>query len=152
VRDSVNGVISYNTPSIKDGYTFEGITFTFKDGKIITARAGSEDATRRLNKILDADEGAHYVGEFSFGVHPLITQPMCETLFDEKICGSIHFTPGNAYDDCDNGNRSSVHWDLVLIQRVEYGGGEIWFDDVLIRKDGIFVHPDLLSLNPDRLC
>jgi aminopeptidase len=74
---------------------------------------------------------------------------MQETLFDEKIAGSIHFTPGNAYEDCDNGNRSAIHWDLVLIQRSEAGGGEIYFDDKLIRKDGIFVHPDLLGLNPD---
>jgi aminopeptidase len=66
---------------------------------------------------------------------------------DEKIGGSIHLTPGNAYDECDNGNRSRVHWDLVLIQTPEYGGGEIYFDDVLVRKDGKFVMPDLQGLN-----
>jgi hypothetical protein len=53
---------------------------------------------------------------------------MRDILFDEKIAGSFHFTPGQAYEDCGNGNKSQVHWDMVCIQRPEYGGGEIWFD------------------------
>jgi aminopeptidase len=146
VRNSVNGTIAYNTSSLESGFIFSNIAFTFKDGKIIKASAND---TARINKILDTDEGARYVGEFSFGVNPFILKPMQETLFDEKIAGSIHFTPGNAYEDCDNGNRSAIHWDLVLIQRAEAGGGEIYFDGKLIRKDGIFVHADLLGLNPD---
>jgi aminopeptidase len=60
-------------------------------------------------------------------------------------------TPGQAYKDCDNGNRSAVHWDMVLIQRPEWGGGEIWFDDELVRKDGRFIPPELQPLNPARL-
>ncbi|MCR4715004.1 MAG: aminopeptidase [Treponemataceae bacterium] len=148
VRESVNGVITYNTPSLEDGYVFENISFEFKNGKIVKATAND---TERVNKVLDADEGARYVGEFAIGVNPYILEPMKETLFDEKIAGSIHFTPGNSYDDCDNGNKSSLHWDLVLIQRPEYGGGEIWFDDVLIRKDGRFVLPELDCLNPENL-
>jgi len=76
---------------------------------------------------------------------------MKDTLFDEKISGSIHFTPGRAYDEADNGNISNIHWDLVFIQRPEYGGGEIYFDDVLIRKDGLFVIAELEALNPDNL-
>ena len=148
VRDSVNGVISYNTSSVYQGSQFTGVVLEFADGKII--RATSNDETK-INAILDIDEGARYVGEFAFGVNPYILAPMNDTLFDEKINGSIHFTPGNAYDDCDNGNRSAVHWDLVLIQRQEYGGGEIWFDGKLIRKDGIFTTPELLALNPDNL-
>ena len=98
--------------------------------------------------MLDTDPGARYIGEFSIGINPKIREPFCNTLFDEKICGSFHFTPGACYADASNGNDSSVHWDLVTIQRPEYGGGEIWFDDVLIRKDGLFVLPELLSLNP----
>ncbi len=148
VKDSVNGVITYNTPSLEDGFVFENISFQFKDGKIIKATAND---TTRINKVLDADEGARYVGEFAIGVNPYVLEPMKETLFDEKIAGSIHFTPGNSYDDCDNGNKSSLHWDLVLIQRPEYGGGEIWFDDILIRKDGRFVLPELDCLNPENL-
>ncbi|MFE5319708.1 aminopeptidase [Paenibacillus sp. NPDC056579] len=148
VRDSVNGVISYNTPSVKSGITFENITFRFENGKIVEATSNN---TERLNKILDSDEGARYIGEFSLGFNPHISTPMKDTLFDEKIDGSLHFTPGQAYEQADNGNRSSVHWDLVLIQRPEYGGGEIYFDDVLIRKDGRFVIPELEGLNPEHL-
>ena len=148
VRNSVNGTISFNTPSVYQGTTFENIQFTFKDGKIIEARAND---TERVNQILDSDEGARYIGEFSLGINPYILHPMKDTLFDEKITGSFHFTPGNAYDNSDNGNRSSVHWDLVNIQRADYGGGEVYFDDVLIRKDGLFVVPELEPLNPDQL-
>jgi aminopeptidase len=148
VRDSVEGVISYNAPAEKDGFTFERIRFEFKGGKIVKAGA-NDDA--RVNRILDIDEGARFVGEFAIGVNPFITRAMKETLFDEKIAGSIHFTPGNSYDDCFNGNRSALHWDLVLIQTPEWGGGEIWFDGRLVRKDGLFTVPELAGLNPDRL-
>jgi aminopeptidase len=148
VKNSVNGIITYNTPSEHEGFTYENIRFEFKDGKIVDARSND---TQRINRVLDTDEGARYVGEFAIGVNPYITKAMKETLFDEKIAGSIHFTPGNSYDDCFNGNRSAVHWDLVLIQTPEYGGGEIWFDDALIRKDGVFVIPELTGLNPENL-
>ena len=148
VKESINGTISYNTPSLREGYTFENIKLTFKDGKIIEATAND---TERINKIFDMDEGARYVGEFAIGVNPYILEPMKDTLFDEKITGSIHFTPGCCYDDAYNGNISALHWDLVLIQRPEYGGGEIYFDDVLIRKDGLFVIDELNCLNPDNL-
>jgi Leucyl aminopeptidase (aminopeptidase T) len=148
VKDSVNGYITYNTPAVKDGFTFENIRLEFKDGKIVKATAND---TARINSIFDTDEGARYVGEFAIGVNPYILTPMKDTLFDEKIAGSIHFTPGSSYDDCFNGNKSAVHWDLVYIQRPEYGGGEIYFDDVLIRKDGIFVIDELKELNPENL-
>lgn len=148
VKNSINGTITYNTPSLRDGYTYENIQLTFKDGKIIKATAND---TEKINQIFDMDEGARYVGEFAIGVNPYILEPMKDTLFDEKITGSIHFTPGTCYDDADNGNNSALHWDLVLIQRPEYGGGEIYFDDVLIRKDGIFVIDELKCLNPENL-
>jgi aminopeptidase len=141
VKTSVNGHISFNTPSIHDGVIYDGIRFQFERGKIVKATATVNQ--EKMNKLLDTDEGARYVGEFSFGIHPGIKKPMKDTLFDEKIFGSIHLTPGNAYDEADNGNKSAIHWDLVLIQTKEYGGGEIYFDDVLVRKDGIFVHPKL---------
>ena len=101
----------------------------------------------KLNEIFDTDEGARYVGEFSFGLNPEIREPMGDILYDEKIIGSIHFTPGSAYQDAFNGNKSSIHWDMVLIQRPEYGGGEIYFDNVLIRKDGKFLLDELKPLN-----
>lgn len=148
VRDSVNGVIAFNTPSVYQGFTYESIRLEFQNGKIVKATAND---TERINKVLDTDQGARYVGEFSLGFNPYILKPMKDTLFDEKIAGSLHFTPGQAYTEADNGNRSAIHWDLVLIQRTDYGGGEVWFDDRLIRKDGIFVAPELEGLNPDRL-
>ncbi|WP_130890394.1 aminopeptidase [Fusobacterium ulcerans] len=148
IKDSVNGIISYNTPSNYQGFTFENVTFEFKDGKIIKATSNDNE---KINQILDTDEGARYIGEFAIGVNPYVLKPMKDTLFDEKIAGSIHFTPGQAYKAADNGNKSSIHWDLVLIQREEWGGGEIWFDDVLIRKDGIFVIDELKVLNPENL-
>ena len=148
VKDSVNGTICYNTPSLQGGFLYQNISFDFKNGKIVNARANDVE---RINKVLDTDAGSRFVGEFAIGVNPHILKPMKETLFDEKIAGSIHFTPGNAYDDCDNGNKSAVHWDLVLIQRAEYGGGEIYFDDKLIRKNGIFVPESLQCLNPENL-
>lgn len=150
VKDSVNGVIQYNTVSLYQGTEFKDVRYVMKNGKIVEATAG--DNTEKLNNILDTDEGARYIGEFAIGFNPYILHPMKDTLFDEKIAGSFHFTPGNAYPPPGgNGNKSAVHWDKVVIQRPDYGGGEIWFDDVLIRKDGLFVLPNLLDLNPDRL-
>ena len=148
VKDSACGRIVYNAPSIGQGSRFENIDLTFENGKIV--KAVSND-TERLNRILDVDEGARYLGEFSLGINPYITKPLCDILFDEKISGSIHLTPGSCYDDADNGNESSLHWDLVLIQTKEYGGGEIYFDGALVRKDGIFVDDSLKCLNPDNL-
>lgn len=148
VIDSVNGRITFNTPSLEQGFKFEHVSLLFEKGVIVDATAND---TKRLNNILDTDPGARRVGEFSLGVNPYILDPMCDILFDEKISGSLHFTPGSCYEDADNGNQSAVHWDMVLIQTPEYGGGEIWFDDVLIRKDGRFVLPELECLNPENL-
>lgn len=148
VKDSVNGAIQFNTPTLYSGTKFENVRLEFKNGKIVEATANN---TKRLNEILDTDAGARYVGEFSLGFNPYIESPMCDILFDEKIAGSLHFTPGQAYEECDNGNRSAVHWDMVLIQRPEWGGGEVWFDGELIRKNGLFVPRDLKPLNPSNL-
>ncbi len=148
IKTSVNGVIQYNAPTLYQGVRHENIRLVFQDGKIVEA-TGSD--TERLNKVLDTDEGARYIGEFAIGFNPYITRPMLDILFDEKIAGSFHFTPGQAYEGVGNGNTSAVHWDMVCIQTPEYGGGEIWFDDVLIRKDGRFVPEDLHGLNPENL-
>ncbi len=147
VKNSVNGIITYNTPSPYQGRVYNHVSLEFKDGKIINASC-DEDNTK-LNEIFDTDEGARYVGEFALGFNPKILHPMGDILYDEKILGSIHFTPGRAYNDAFNGNVSGIHWDMVLIQRKDYGGGEIYFDDVLIRKDGIFVLDELRPLNFD---
>ena len=148
VRDSVNGVITYNAPTIYQGVPFDNVRLEFSKGKVVNATSTN---TTRLNEILDTDEGARYIGEFAIGFNPYITKPMKDILFDEKIAGSIHFTPGQAYKIADNGNRSQIHWDMVLMQMKEQGGGEILFDGELIRKDGRFVVPDLEPLNPENL-
>lgn len=148
VRDSVQGTIRFNTPSLFQGLTHENIAFTFRDGKIVQATGSREEL---LNRILDSDEGARYIGEFAIGVNPYITSPMKDTLFDEKIAGSFHFTPGRCYEEAPNGNDSVIHWDLVMIQTPEYGGGEMWFDGELVRKDGLFLPEALQALNPEAL-
>ncbi|MHB1653720.1 MAG: aminopeptidase [Desulfitobacteriaceae bacterium] len=148
LRESVNGTISYNTPAIYQGFTYEQVVLHFEKGKIVKATANN---TERIEAVFNTDEGARYVGEFAIGVNPYILTPMKDTLFDEKIDGSFHFTPGSCYDDCNNGNKSAIHWDLVCIQRPEYGGGAIYFDDILVRKDGRFVLPELEGLNPENL-
>jgi aminopeptidase len=147
VRDSVQGHVTFNAPSIYQGIGFDGIRLEFKDGKIVDA---TSNETRKLNRILNSDAGARYVGEFSLGFNPHVLQPMRDILFDEKIAGSFHLTPGQAYEEADNGNRSQVHWDMVSIQRPEYGGGEIYFDGKLIRRDGNFLPKQLRSLNRSR--
>ncbi|SPE62793.1 Peptidase M29 aminopeptidase II [Verrucomicrobia bacterium] len=148
VRESLNGTIQFNTPTLYSGTKFENVRLDFARGKIVKA---TSNHTSRLNEILDTDPGSRYTGEFALGCNPYILNPLCDTLFDEKISGSLHLTPGQAYETCDNGNRSAVHWDMVLIQRPEWGGGEIWFDGELIRKDGMFVPKDLQPLNPAQL-
>jgi aminopeptidase len=148
VRDSVEGEITYNAPTIYQGVSFDRIHLKFEKGRIVHADGSNG---KRLNEILDSDDGARYIGEFAIGFNPHILEPMRDILFDEKIAGSFHFTPGQAYEEADNGNRSQVHWDMVQIQRPEYGGGEIWFDGELIRKDGLFVKDELKKLNPDYL-
>lgn len=147
IKNSVNGVITYNTTSTYHGEVFSNIKLEFSDGKIISATCNEEEKNEKLNRIFDTDEGSRYIGEFSLGLNPKILNPMGDILFDEKIIGSIHFTPGAAYKECYNGNDSNVHWDLVLIQRKEYGGGELYFDDKLVRKDGLFVLDELKQLN-----
>jgi aminopeptidase len=150
VMGSANGVVQYNTVSLYQGQEFKDIRFVVKDGRIVEAQAGA--MTEAMNEILDTDAGAREFGEWSLGYNPHVLHPMKDTLFDEKIAGSFHLTPGNSYSPPGgNGNVSAIHWDIVCIQRPGYGGGEVWFDDVLIRKDGLFIHPTLKGLNPDQL-
>lgn len=149
VKNSINGTICFNAAALFDGVVFDEINLKFRNGKVVEAAAGAQ--TKKLNSILDRDKGARYIGEFALGFNPYVTEPMLDALFDEKIAGSLHMALGGAYDDCFNGNRSSIHWDLVHIQRPERGGGEIHFDGKLIRKDGMFVPKELKGLNPDRL-
>ncbi|MDD4797938.1 MAG: aminopeptidase [Clostridia bacterium] len=147
IRDSVEGRISYNIPSVHQGISFENVVLEFERGKIVKATAGSK--TESINKVFDIDEGARYIGEFALGLNPFVTTAVNDILFDEKICGSFHFTPGACYDNAYNGNKSALHWDLVNVLRKEAGGGEIRFDGKTIQKDGIFILPQLAGLNPE---
>lgn len=147
-KTSANGVIQFNTPTLYAGTRFENVRLELKNGRVVNATANN---TQRLNEILDTDAGGRYIGEFAIGFNPYILNPMCDILFDEKIAGSLHFTPGQAYEGYGNGNKSAIHWDMVLIQRPEWGGGEIWFDGKLIRKDGKFLPKELQGLNPEHL-
>jgi aminopeptidase len=144
VKDSVQGHVTFNAPSIYQSTAFDNIRLDFRDGKIVEA---TSNQTKKLNAVLDSDAGARYIGEFSLGCNPYIMHPMRDILFDEKIAGSFHFTPGQAYQEADNGNRSQVHWDMVSIQRKDYGGGEIYFDGKLVRQNGEFLPKSLRSLN-----
>lgn len=148
IKTSVNGIIAYNTSSIHNGFQFTDIRFRFEQGRIVEASAND---SKRINAVLDIDEGARYIGEFALGVNPHITYPINNTLFDEKIRGSLHITPGNSYDHASNGNKSILHWDIVLLQEKQHGGGEIYFDDVCIRREGRFVLKELEGLNPENL-
>src|SRR3989440_6007829 len=144
VKNSVEGHITFNAPTIYQSIAFDGIRLDFKKGKVVKA---TSNQTEKLNKILNSDGGARFVGEFSLGFNPYVLEPMRDILFDEKIAGSFHFTPGQAYEEADNGNSSQAHWDMVNIQRKDYGGGEIYFDGKLIRRDGEFLPKELRSLN-----
>jgi aminopeptidase len=145
----VEGWIKFNTPSPYQGKVYNEVELLFEKGRITEAKAAA--GTDDLQSIFATDEGARYIGEFAFGLHPAILKPMKDILFDEKISGSFHFTPGNCYDEADNGNKSSIHWDLVYIMRPEFGGGEIKVDGQLLQKDGLFLPASLQGLNPDRL-
>jgi aminopeptidase len=148
VRESVEGFVRFNAPTIYQGSSFDGVRLEFRKGRIVKAECSGGDPAK-LEAIFDSDEGARYVGEWSIGCNPRILHPMRDILFDEKIAGSFHLTPGNAYDEADNGNRSKIHWDLVQIQRPDYGGGRIDFDGEPIRVDGRFVPEDLQALDPE---
>lgn len=150
VKNSVEGVLTYNVPSVYQGVSFDNVCLEFEKGRIVKATCAGQN--KKLKAILDSDPGARYIGEFAIGFNPYILEPMRDILFDEKIAGSFHFTPGQAYEgEADNGNRSQVHWDMVCIQRRDYGGGEIYFDGKLVRKDGVFVPKSLNKLNPEYL-
>ena len=137
VRESVNGHITFNIPALERGIVFHDIRLEFREGRVVEASCQGSPAI--LNEILNTDEGARYVGEFALGVNPMITCPVKDALFDEKLAGSLHMALGQCGREAPNGNQSAIHWDIVLVQTEAYGGGEIYFDGELIRKDGRFV-------------
>ena len=147
VPDSVEGHIRYNVPVRWEGQLFTGVTLAFSHGSIVNVSCEIGDR-ERLAQIFDTDAGARYIGEFAMGTNPFIHRITGDILFDEKAAGSFHFTPGNSYGP---GNKSRIHWDMVRRMQPEYGGGDIYFDGVLVQRDGLFVLPELLPLNPENL-
>ncbi len=141
VIDSVNGHITY-APSVYQGKPFEFVKLVVKDGVVTDFDSSNNDA---LEEILDTDEGARRFGEFSFGLNPIIKEPMYDILFDEKIYGSNHLTLGKDYEIAPNGNSSNIHWDLVCI------GADVYFDGELVRKGREFVKEELRRLNPSEI-
>lgn len=150
VIDSVEGFIRYNTPSMYNNYLFAGITLEFFKGRIEQASCLQGEQSY-LEEIFKVDPGAQYIGEFALGTNPFVDRIIGNILFDEKAAGTFHFTPGNSYKTCGNGNTSKIHWDLIYRMQPNFGGGEIWFDDVLIQKDGVYVLEELQPLNPHNL-
>lgn len=139
IIDTVEGEITY-APSVYQGKPFEFVKLKVEKGVVIDFDSSDNDA---LKSILDTDPGARRFGEFSFGTNPIIGKPMYDILFDEKIYGSNHLTLGQDYEIAPNGNKSSIHWDLVCI------GADVYLDGELIRKGREFVTEDLKVLNPD---
>ena len=140
VKNEVNGHIAFNTKTVQAGEMFSDIEFEVKNGKIIEAGCSSGNA-KKLNELLDTDKGSRYFGEFAFGTNPYINREILDILFDEKINGSNHLAVGNSYKECFNGNRSAVHWDLIIV------GCDVYCDGTLIRKGKKFIHPSLKGLN-----
>lgn len=141
ILDSVEGEITY-APSVYQGKPFEFVKLKVEKGVVVDFDSSNNAA---LEEILDTDEGARRFGEFSFGLNPIIKNPMYDILFDEKIYGSNHLTLGNDYEIAPNGNTSNIHWDLVCI------GADVFLDGELIRKNRLFVKESLKGLNPNKL-
>lgn len=146
VRASVNGHVRFNTAARRYGHTFANPRLEFSGGRIVRATCDGDAAA--FNRLLDADEGARFCGEFALGVNNALTRAIGNALYDEKIGGSFHLAAGNAYPDASNGNRSQLHLDMVCLQTAACGGGDILFDGELIRRDGLFVPEELRGLNP----
>jgi len=148
-KSSIEGFIRFNIPSIYYGNYFENIELEFRKGKIVGCHA--ENNSDLLKSILDIDEGAKFVGEFAIGLNPFVKTPILDILWDEKMHGSLHLAIGNAYPVSNNGNKSAIHWDLILNQTSDYGGGALYFDERLVRKNGLFIDDHLQHLNPQNL-
>ena len=150
MKDSINGVVTFNAPSLHEGVTYDRIRLEFKNGKVVEASAGGN--TDKLNAVLDVDDGARYVGGIRDRRQSRSSANQCATRSStKKSAARFHMALGACYDEAPNGNASSLHWDLVQIQRSDTGGGEIHCDGRLIRKDGLFVIPGLEALNPENL-
>ena len=131
IEESLNGHIRYTYPACHFGREVEDVRLQFKDGKVIKATAAKNEEF--LSKMLESDKGAKYVGEFAFGTNPGIQRFTKNTLFDEKIGGTIHLALGLGYPESGSKNKSAIHWDMVCDLR---DGGEVRVDGTVFLKDG----------------
>lgn len=134
VEDSVNGKVRFTYPATVQGRMVEDVRLRFEGGRVVEASARQNEEF--LLRMLDADEGARRLGEFSFGTNPRITRFTAEVAYDEKIGGTIHMAVGASIPESGGVNRSGVHWDMVCDLRQ---GGEVYADGELFLKDGRFV-------------
>lgn len=141
VEDSAEGTIRFDVPSSRDGRIVRDVRLTFEAGRVVQATAGEGQVY--LLATLDLDAGARRLGEFAFGNNFGITRGIINTLYDEKIGGTIHMALGTSYPETGGVNQSAIHWDFICDLRK---GGEVWVDDILFLKDGRFVAPGLESI------
>lgn len=142
---SMNGVIHFNLETFFRNKTYKDIWVKVKNGKIIDSKCNLD---KEFTQILNSDEGSRYFGEFAFGLNPYIKKNYNDNLFNEKMIKTIHFAIGEPHYNTDNGNRSIMHWDLIIDMQK---GGKIFFDDVLIQENGVFIDKRLLDLNYDKI-
>jgi aminopeptidase len=131
VEDSANGVITFDIPASYEGHAIEGVRLVFREGKVTEASARQGQAF--LDAMLELDAGARYLGEFAFGDNARLTRAIKNTLFDEKLGGTVHLALGQSYPETGGLNSSALHWDMVCDLR---RSGEVWIDDVLFLKNG----------------
>ena len=133
VEDSANGEIYFGVPVAVAGREVLGVRLRFEGGRVVEASA--EKGEEYLKSMLDADQGARYLGELGIGTNYGIPRATKNILFDEKLGGTVHLAVGRSYEETGGKNDSSVHWDLICDLRE---GGELYADGELIEKDGAF--------------
>jgi aminopeptidase len=131
VEDSAQGTIRFALPSSYDGHPVDDIRLRFEHGRVVEAHAASGEDF--LLDMLDLDKGARRIGEFAFGTNYGVCEATRNTLYDEKIGGTLHMALGRSYPESGGLNVSSLHWDMVCDLRKQ---GEVWIDDELFLKDG----------------
>lgn len=138
VEDSINGTICYSFPAVHLGRECDGVVFRFEKGRVVEATATQGEEF--LLNMLDMDSGARGVGEFAIGTNYGITQYTKNTLFDEKIGGTVHLAVGATYPETGGANKSGLHWDMVCDLRP---GGRITVDSETLLENGKFTTIDI---------
>ncbi len=133
VEDSANGEVYFGIPVAVGGREVSGVRLRFEEGRVVGSSA--EKGEEYLSAMLDADDGARYLGELGIGTNYGIPRATKNILFDEKLGGTVHLAVGRSYEKTGGKNESSVHWDLISDLRE---GGELYADGELLQRDGKF--------------